>query len=667
MTTFKDLNKGADSWRKGIGANVFPADSKNKITYEQWKGNGWQDNPIPLEQHEQWKKDGSFAKGFMVMPGIPWHTPNKTHLYLTCIEWDLQAGFDELFEGKPLEQVCKEYFIEQHADDLTRGHLWIYSPIIFPKKSADNILGIEVKGLASHGVIIPTPCIHKDGHTIESVGRGEPTTWNKEEAFGYLFHINKICKKYNIPYLDKNGNTIVSPLSEEIKNMLRSLSKDLSVEIPYRTRHDTMLSVAAFTILRHWKTKSHDKLKEYFMWINEHLCKPDPLPETEILTIWEDSLRFISGIQNLEQETRSPARTITIQPEIEEALKDHKWAFKRYNPTMTFIVAESKLNQIVEGCVKSTEISQNPLDPNSQKLKKYFLSLREIHINAIPIEVTTYEDPISITLDRRYKIKFKTSVGRIFTSRAHSTLDAIVAELLDKALVYSAQEGKEALSRIVNAFENDGSMRISREIETPGFYLIDDTIRAFQIELKDYTQKELAEAARFMNELVEKHYRKEIPATTIKWSTVAPFDYALKQYTDDLCWIPWLGLAGWPRSGKGTQGRIACGMWGDFYHGIKNYLPFTAINTEARLGQKIGQCTLPLTFNECDALNDDKNKNILEMIKNCMETRISRGKYETRTTYIDEPALSLHTNIKSCFSFRTWIQEQDHVHCLHKG
>lgn len=162
----------------------------------------------------------------------------------------------------------------------------------------------------------------------------------------------------------------------------------------------------------------------------------------------------------------------------------------------------------------------------------------------------------------------------------------------------------------------------------------------FQIDIKNHTQIELAEAAQFLNELVEKHYRKEIPATTIKWGTVAPFDYALKQYTDDLCWIPWIGLAGFPRSGKGTQGRIACGMWEHYYHSIKWYLPFTTVDTEARLGNKIGLCTLPMTFHECDGLNDEKNRKILEMMKNCMETRVSRGKYETRTTYVDEPALA---------------------------
>jgi hypothetical protein len=642
------INEGADFWRFIVGVNVFPADSRNKVTYEHWNKNGWQTNPIPLAQHEFWKNEKAFEKGLMVMPGKPWHRPEKVSSYLVCIDWDKELGLKELFPGKSLDEVRREHFVEQHLDDLSRGHLWFYSPIIFPKKNSDNTLGLEIKSLGSHGVIISAPSIHKNRHPIESVGLEEPRTLTKEQAFELLLRLDLICKEHNIPFLDRNGNDGAnSSLSSNLKNMIKNLTMDSTIEIHDGMRHDTLISAANSILFRHSKTKSHDKLYAFFVDINEKLCIPESLPRKEISKIWTDALEFVSMIQEqeqeqIQQEQEQKHEQVWIPSQVKEGLKSSRWAFKRYNPHMTFVVAESRLNQTVEARVCSVEKREDPHNSNSPKMKDYFLSLRDIYINAIPIEITIYEDPITVTLDQRYKIKFRTSLGKIFTSHAHSTLDTIVSELIDKALVYSAQEGKEALSRIVNAFENDGSIKISKEIETPGFFLIDGRIKAFQVDInEEHSQKDLAEAAHFMNGLVERHYRKEIPATTIKWSTVAPFDYVLKQYADDLCWIPWLGLAGWPRSGKGTQGRIACGIWGDFYcGGIKNYLPFTAINTEARLGQKLGECTFPRTFNECDALNDDKNKNILEMIKNCIETRVSRGKYETRTTYVDEPALS---------------------------
>ena len=643
MNDLKDLNQGADFWR-GLGLNVFPSDSQNKRTYERWKENGWQNHPISSEQHEKWKKEGAFDKGFMVMPGTPWHRSDKIKLYLVCIEWDRQLGFDELFEGKSLDKVRNEHFIEQHLDDITRGHLWVYSPTIFQKKNADTVLGLEVKSLGSHGVIISTPCIHKNGHRIESTGLLEPVIWSMKEAYRMLLHINAICKKHNVPYLDRNGNSnsSTSPLSSNLKDMIDSLTIDPSIEIHDGQRHHTMISIANSILFRHSTAKSHDRLREFFMQINNKLCKPYSLPENEIAKIWEDALEFVSKIKEKEQHyEKKPVDgakredLVWMPSEVMQELSKHKWALIRHSPRR-FVIAHNKFNQIVEGKLESEEKEEQ----SGPSLRTFSIKYGKVLANAIPIDVITYEDPINMTFERQYKIKFRTSTGKIFTSRGPTTLDGIVTELVDKALVYSMQEGKEALSRVVNAFEDDGSIRISHEIESPGFYLIDGRMRAFRMEIKDHSQQELAEAAEFLNALVSKHHRKEIPATTIKWATIAPFDYALKQYTDDLCWIPWLGLTGWPRSGKGTQGRIACGIWASSYRGIKNYIPFTTANTEARLGKKLGQCTLPITLNECDALNDDKNRNMLEMMKNCIETRISRGKYETRTIYIDEPALS---------------------------
>jgi hypothetical protein len=590
MNEFKNLNQGADFWRNKIGQNVFPADSKNKITYERWKENGWQNHPISVEQHETWKKEGAFNKGFMVMPGTPWHKPDKIEFYLTCVEWDKQLGFDELFEGKSLDEVRKEHFIEQHLDDITRGHLWIYSPIIFPKKGADTILGLEVKGIGSHGVIIATPCIHKNGHQIESTGLQEPAIWNREEAFRMLLQLDKICKKHNVPYLDRDGNSNSSPLSSNIKNMIKSLTIDPSTEIQDGHRHDIMISIANSILFRHATTKSHDKLRGFFMEINNKLCKPYPLPDKEISKIWHDALEFVSEIKKQEHQRKekSPDGTrgediVWMPPEVNLELAKHRWALTQHSPRR-FVIAHSRFNQIVEGSIKSKEKEEQ----SGPSLKTYSIKYGKVLTNAIPTEVIAYKDPISMTLDQRYKIRFRTSTGKIFTSHSPTTLDGIVAELVDKALVYSAQEGKEALSRIVNAFENVGSIKISQEIESPGFYLIDGRIKGFRMDIRDHSKQELAEAAEFLNDLVSKHHRKEIPATTIKWATVAPFDYVLKQYTDDFCWVPWLGLAGWPRSGKGTQGRIACGIWESFYHGIKNYIPFTTANTEARLGRKLG-------------------------------------------------------------------------------
>ena len=197
------------------------------------------------------------------------------------------------------------------------------------------------------------------------------------------------------------------------------------------------------------------------------------------------------------------------------------------------------------------------------------------------------------------------------------------------------------MSLIINAFVNDGSIFITKDIETPGFYLIDGKITPFQIkEIKDFTREELRESGLFLTELVRRHRRTKIPATTIKWGVVAPFNYALKQYTEDLCWMPWIGSSGYPRSGKTTQGRIVNYTWIDFYPKNMQYqLAYTGANTQARMAAKLKKSTFPLTINECHELAEDSSAPMREMVKVSMETRVSRGTYQDKTHWIEEPAL----------------------------
>jgi hypothetical protein len=213
-----------------------------------------------------------------------------------------------------------------------------------------------------------------------------------------------------------------------------------------------------------------------------------------------------------------------------------------------------------------------------------------------------------------------------------------MADLTDRALVCSEYGAKNALANIINAFGTSGRIRIDKEVQTPGFFLVDGRLTAYHMDLGEHTVEELTESALFLNELVAKHHRKEIPATTLKWGMIAAFDFALKQYTEDICWIPWLGLADFPRAGKGTQGRIASGLWSP-YGSNKYSVPYTSVNTEARLAKKLSLNTIPMSINEIRTLGDERNSNMLEMFKTSIETRISRSKYADKTLYVDELAL----------------------------
>lgn len=205
----KNVDDWVDFWRYQIGVNVIPADTRRKITYETWSE--WQDKPIPQELHDEWKKSGAFNNGIAIILGKVWHNPRRTNLYLIGIDLDNQKAIEEVAVNG-LEDLAKHVIVEQHKDDLTKAHVLLYSRKPSPKKSSDNnghlssklkaneIPAIEVKGLGSHGIFFVSPSIHKNGQPYQIIGTMDPVI-----ADDFVNHIDNICRKYSIPYLD-NGN-----------------------------------------------------------------------------------------------------------------------------------------------------------------------------------------------------------------------------------------------------------------------------------------------------------------------------------------------------------------------------------------------------------------------------------------------------------------------------
>ena len=325
-----------------------------------------------------------------------------------------------------------------------------------------------------------------------------------------------------------------------------------------------------------------------------------------------------------------------IPAEAKKELEPHVWGITCYYPK-TIIIAHQNLNKMVEATIASKD-SENK--NTGQKITSGSIVIRAVHLNAIPLEVTKHQDPLRMSLlDHKYTIKFKTSTGHIFNTHEPSSLESIMTDLGNRALVASEFGAKNALVNIINEFENRGIIHVNGEIQTPGFFLVSGKLKAYRMDFREHSMDELKETCYFLNDLVSRHYRKNIPATSIKWGMIAPFNFALKQYTNDLCWIPWLAICGFPRSGKGTQGRIAAGLWTE-YGSNKYYIPFTSVNTEARLAKKLSMDTLIRIINECNDLNNEKQSHLLEMFKTSIESRISRSTYISRTSYVDELALS---------------------------
>jgi hypothetical protein len=129
--------------------------------------------------------------------------------------------------------MASKFLIEQHKDDLDRAHIGFYSPIPFVKKSPDSNIGIEVKSEGEHDISFCCPSIHKnkdledtDIHRYEIIGTLEPVTLTIPQATELMQHINRICMKFDVKYLEKDTRL------SRMKPMIQLLTIDRRIRIP---------------------------------------------------------------------------------------------------------------------------------------------------------------------------------------------------------------------------------------------------------------------------------------------------------------------------------------------------------------------------------------------------------------------------------------------------
>jgi hypothetical protein len=209
-----------------------------------------------------------------------------------------------------LQEMSQKFIVEQHKDNSQKAHVYFYSTIPFPKKDADSVLGLEVKDIGEHGIANCTASIHKNGQPWEIVGVKEPVTLTEEQAKEFIEHIDQICKKYNLEYLEKH-----------YRNLL-----DSDAKIYQGQRHDSMISIANSLLFRYgcnddssttaaaddnMDPRLEQELKNRFVNINDKRCVP-PLAASEINQIWKDAVAYY---------TRTKRNEATATP---GALSSHK-------------------------------------------------------------------------------------------------------------------------------------------------------------------------------------------------------------------------------------------------------------------------------------------------------------------------------------------------------
>jgi hypothetical protein len=230
----------------------------------------------------------------MILCGPVCYRKGSEHHYLVGIDIDRQTGIDAFCtrNGKTvslLDDIAKQTLVEQHEDSPDRCHIFFFSPIKFPVKPPDNVVGIEVKSSWDHGLMRVTPSITENGYPMKIIGAAkEPAILTELQATELIQHLNHICIDNDVDYLQKGGDSNSSRyLTPELKKVIKSLDVSFAtkdkVKIPYGYRNVTLLSVANSILFNHLdRDKTNEtKLKEFFLAINVFLCDPEPLPNKE--------------------------------------------------------------------------------------------------------------------------------------------------------------------------------------------------------------------------------------------------------------------------------------------------------------------------------------------------------------------------------------------------
>jgi hypothetical protein len=268
--------------------------------------------------------------------------------------------------------------------------------------------------------------------------------------------------------------------------------------------------------------------------------------------------------------------------------------------------------------------------------KVYKLSIDNTIFRCIPISITKHESPLDFLQNQtNYTMAFKDTTGKTFT-QVRKMIEQITDYLKNEGYIMPGYGATEALSAIITAFREDGKLSIDRTINAKGLYWIDNELVPVRLEeeyLAAYDKfmslpiEERQQTAKGTVEFIEnlnKNFKPGVIPTALKIGVISPANFALKQYTNDIVWIPSLFTYGWPRTGKTTASVIPSALYFPFMS-MSRKRPFTSINSEARYF--MCQDTFPACVNEMKALNGQDPKAIImiEMLKSVIETQESRS------------------------------------------
>lgn len=294
---------------RGLGFNVIPFDTQNKVpNIPEWKK--WiPPNNIPDEQYGEWYHNGTFSNGMAIMIGKVYNNPvTKTDesLYVIGIDCDNQAGIDLVLYAlgfNTINEASRHVIVNQHRDQKSKAHFIFYSHKELPKKKiyippteGDNldlkeIPRVEIQGAGQ--VLIVPPSMHKDGYPYE-IPRGG--TIDPLIIDGLQEKFEEAFKKYGISYANNgvtttNTNGIEIGLNADGKIPVEALF-DPDYKVYEGSRHNDLIRIANALLFRNQNLLEEYKVRELVEGWNKDHCVP-PLERKEVESIWKSTKKFV--------------------------------------------------------------------------------------------------------------------------------------------------------------------------------------------------------------------------------------------------------------------------------------------------------------------------------------------------------------------------------------
>ena len=335
--------------------------------------------------------------------------------------------------------------------------------------------------------------------------------------------------------------------------------------------------------------------------------------------ISEEQVKGKSGLQEILEDALGEERALAVVKELEEMLQTSS----PWRDAVIELLDYEKQLYAVANLRKLVMVRARLVDNR--------LVYKERVAVVAPTRLIVYDNPIGGI--RKYQAVFEGATLRKPLVVGPALIEEIADRLRAEGLVYHNRLINDVLNAIVNAFIKRGRAEIKAEIESPGFYIVDNRLVAVNYEITEPDREKLKSALILLNELAETWFKHAIDkfATVVKWGVIAPFSYIIKQRGRML---KWLYLYGDSATGKTTLGRIVLKMWG---LDSKYEKTGASIDTPARFGYVVSSSTFPVLVNEPGGAL--AKEDIVEMLKNSVDGTIVRGKY-VRGTYVEYPALA---------------------------